>query len=83
MSKNKKQKKEKVIWYDDNSTLADMSSVNPRGTKKEEKEKPFFTSSSRDKFNTFLQTFKMMLIPTGVALLILGLLYGIMILIVS
>ena len=72
MTKEKK-KKEKVIYYDDNSTIADMSNVGKK--KKTSNQNGNYTYkktkvSEREKIKTFFQTFKMMLIPTFIALLL-------------
>ena len=76
-----KKKKEKVVWYDDNSTISDMSNVG-RGNKPSKKPttpsnyrtvKP--KSTFKDKWNTYWQTVKLMIMPTLVALLIIAVLY--------
>lgn len=68
----KKKNKEKVVYYDDNSTIADMSSVTRDGKKRVVEPKAPPTVS---KWRTFFSAFKMMLVPTGIALGVLGLLY--------
>ncbi len=76
---SKKKKKEKVIYYDDNSTIADMSNVTRIG-----QNKPTPPPAPRqktpwwEKWHTFWTTFKLMLIPTGIALTILAVLYLLM-----
>ena len=81
-NKENKPKKEKVIYYDDNRTIANMDNV--------KKSNSFLkgnnnirNSSGNEKMKTFFQAFKMMLIPTGVVLLILLILYIIFMLIGS
>ena len=78
--KKQKQKKEKVIYYDDNSTIADMSKVGRKGQTSStqqssidasgmRKVKPY--STSRDKWNTYWAAVKMMFKPM---LIVLGVL---------
>ena len=71
----KKEKKEKVIYYDDGSTISDMSPVmdSRRRLFKNDNTKP--RATEKEKFKTFFQVFKMMLVPTGVVLLVLLILY--------
>ena len=80
MSKNKK-KKEKIIYYDDNSTIADMSSVTDvKGHKKhDEYSRP--TSSFREKWATYFAAVKKMIFPMMVVLAVLLGLYLFMMLI--
>ncbi len=75
---SKKKNKEKVVYYDDNSTIADMSALNRNGQKRDNAPKAPPTVS---KWRTFWSAFKMMLIPTGIALGVLGILYLIIMLI--
>lgn len=74
MSKNKKEKKEKVIYYDDNSTIADMSAVNKKG-EKQAPPPPRVQSTAREKWRTYWNAVKTMVLPMCVALGILGILY--------
>ena len=71
----KKEKKEKVIYYDDGSTISDMSPVmdSRRRLFKNDNSKP--RATEKEKLKTFFQVFKMMLVPTGVVLLVLLILY--------
>ncbi len=71
----KKEKKEKVIYYDDGSTISDMSPVmdSRRRLFKNDNTKP--RATEKEKLKTFFQVFKMMLVPTGVVLLVLLILY--------
>ncbi len=69
----KKNNKEKIVYYDDNSTIADMSSVTRDGKPRRpvaQKAPPTVS-----KWKTFWSAVKMMLVPTGIALTVLGLLY--------
>lgn len=74
-SNKKKDKKEKVVYYDDNSTISDMSGVsgtfNPILPKKRN-DTPKAPSRFKDKWNTYWQTFRLMLIPM---LTVLGILF--------
>ena len=69
-----KKKKEKIIYYDDNSTIADMSRVNRKGEPQPPREqKP--RSTFGEKWKTYWSAVKMMLLPMCVVLLIIGILY--------
>ncbi len=71
MKKNRKekQKKEKIIYIDDNSTVADMS--NTRREKKEQKKQSTF----REKARTYFTVVKKMIFPMLVTLLALTIAY--------
>ncbi len=60
-----KKKKEKIKYYDDNSTIADMSNVGKRRriptTSEQKGGKP--PSSFKDKWTTYWETVKMMVLP--------------------
>ena len=75
MAKKEKKEKEKVIYYDDGSTISDMSPVmdSKRRLFKNDNSKP--RATEKEKLATFFQVFKMMLVPTGVVLLVLLILY--------
>ena len=76
MAEKGKKKKEKVVYIDDGRTIADMSGVD-RGASRFFDDTPSY-SSFKDKWLTFWDAFRMMLLPTlvfGVALLVL---FGIM-----
>ena len=77
MSDKDKQKKEKVVYVDDGRTIADMSGVQG-GASKYFKSTPSY-STGKEKWTTFFDAFRMMLLPTAVfggALLVLfGLMY--------
>lgn len=72
-----KKKKEKITYYDDNSTIADMSRVNRKGEKREPPP-PKPESKFKDKWATYLRAVKSMLIPMCVVLMILCVLYFIL-----
>ena len=70
----KKKKKEKGINYEDNSTIADMSSVNTRGEKRDPPP-PRRKATFKEKWNTYWRAVKMMILPLCIALIVLGVLY--------
>jgi hypothetical protein len=70
----KKKDKEKIIYYDDNSTIVDMSAVSRRGEKKYSQQPQMF-SSFGEKFKTFWNAMKMMFMPMLVVLMALCGLY--------
>ncbi len=78
-----KKKKDKVIYYDDNSTVADMSNVTRSGfsNKKSHDNKP--RATFKEKWKTYWHAVKLMLWPMCFVLAILGLLYLLMMLIFS
>ena len=80
-NKEKKKDKEKVVYYDDGSTIANMDGVKQKSIIPKTNNRP--KSTGREKIKTFFEAFKMMLIPTGVALLVLLILYLIFMLIGS
>ena len=73
MGTKKKQKKEKVVYYDDGSSISDMSEVKPSTVAKIVKSKS--KSTFGEKWKTFWEAFKMMLLPTFIALTVLLVLY--------
>ena len=75
--KQEKKKKEKIIYYDDNSTIVDMTSVNKKGEKKAPPP-PRVPSTAREKWNTYWNAVKSMVIPMFIALGILGVFYLLM-----
>ena len=89
MSKKKSKKnKEKVVYYDDNSTISDMSGVGstfngmlPNNSQKSNNNTPKVPSRFRDKWNTYWSTVKLMILPMCVVLGILAVLYLIIIVI--
>ena len=77
MSK-KIRKKEKVVYYDDGSSLADMSSVGGigrRAPKDKPQQLPKMKSGFREKWNTYWNTVKLMGFPMRVVLLIITLIF--------
>ncbi len=75
---SEKKKKEKIIYYDDGSTVSDMSEV--KGgivdkTRPKEGGKKRVNSTFGEKMRTYFTTVKMMLVPMFVVLFILALLF--------
>ena len=73
----KKKDTEKVVYYDDNSTIADMSNVTRLGQRKPKEQSPYprRKSTFKEKWRTYWSAVKMMLFPTLIALLALGIVY--------
>ena len=73
-----KKKKEKVVYVDDGRTIADMSNVKGGGASKLFKNTPSY-STGKEKWTTFFDAFRMMLLPTavfgGALLVMFGLLW--------
>lgn len=71
---NKKKKKPKTVYYDDGRSLADMSSVRGHG-----RQPSGISSGWREKWRTYFQSVKMMLLPMlvvlGLVCVAFGLLY--------
>ncbi|MDE6273504.1 MAG: hypothetical protein K2L87_00450 [Clostridiales bacterium] len=67
--KNKQKPKEKVVYYDDNSTVADMS-----GTHKKEKT-PRQKATFREKARTYFAVVRKMILPMLCTLAAFGLIY--------
>lgn len=81
--KKNRKKKEKIIWYDDNSTIADMSSV-PNGRRIKEGERSNTTkprSTFKDKWNTYWAAVRQMFLPMLCVLAVLAILYVLMMLV--
>ena len=77
MAENKnKKKKEKIVYVDDGRTIADMSNVKG-GASKYFSDTPSY-SSAKEKWTTFFDAFRMMLLPILVFGGALALLYGLM-----
>ena len=76
-----KKKIEKVTYYDDGSTISDMSNVKRGGLLSNSNNASRPKTTEKEKLKTFFKAFKMMLVPTGVALLVLLILYIIFMLI--
>ena len=69
-----KKKKEKIIYYDDNSTVVDMSSVNRKGEKQPPRP-PRVQSTASEKWRTYFASVKMMVFPMLCVLTVIGILY--------
>ncbi len=72
--KKQKPKKEKIVYIDDNSTVADMRPVDKHGARID----PPKRATAREKWQTFFAAFKMMLIPCACVLLAFTLLFVIL-----
>ena len=72
MAKQKKQKKEKIIWVDDGRTLADMSDVRSHRILREGT-----TSSPKEIWNTYWNAVKMMFKPMLVFIGGMALVFGV------
>ena len=72
-----KKKKEKIVYYDDNSTLVDMSNVTRNG-KKEAPRAPKRQSTMGEKWQTYWSSVKTMIFPMLIVLAILAVLYILM-----
>lgn len=77
MSKKPKKQKEKIVYYDDDSPIADMSSVNRTGEKKAPPP-PKIKSTAREKWRTYWTAVKSMFAPMLIVLGVIGLLYLLM-----
>ena len=75
--KKQKQKKEKPVYVDDGRTIADMSGVQGGASRFFQDNGPSY-SSFKDKWITFWDAFRMMLLPTLVVGAARALLFGIM-----
>lgn len=73
-SKKNKEKKEKVIYYDDNSTIADMSQVPGVGGKKPPANRQR-RSTFGEKWKTYWAAVRMMLLPTLIAIIVITLVF--------
>lgn len=69
--KKQKPKKEKIVYIDDNSTVADMRPVDKHGARID----PPKRATAREKRQTFFAAFKMMLIPCACVLAVFTLVY--------
>ena len=70
-----KKKKEKVVYVDDGRTIADMSNVKGGGASKLFKNTPSY-STGKEKWTTFFDAFRMMLLPTLVFVGGMAVVYG-------
>lgn len=80
MAKDKK-KKEKVIYYDDGRTVADMSNLPRKSLNFKEGDSPSYDFKS--KAQTFFGAIRLMLVPTVAVVCVLGIIYCIMYLLLS
>lgn len=71
----KKEKKEKVVYYDDNSTISDMSDVTGLKKKPRSSNAPKPPSTAKEKWKTYWSAVKTMLLPMCVVLFVLAILY--------
>ena len=72
---NKKNKKPKTVYYDDGRTIADMSYLGGRRGKEPSGMKK---SGWREKWRTYFQSVKMMLLPTLVVLGLVSIAFGLL-----
>lgn len=80
--KKSKQKKQKVVYYDDNSPIADMSSVTDIAGRKKRSTDVKPKSTAKEKWTTYFTAVKKMIFPMMVVLaVLLGLYLLIMLLI--
>jgi len=79
--KKNKVKKEKIVWYDDNSTIADMSSVPGSKLKTGKQPQQKKCSTFKEKWNTYWSAVRMMIIPMFVVLAVIAVLYVLIMLI--
>ncbi len=77
MSKKKKKNKQKVVYYDDGSTISDMSAVGRFNEKNPQRRNnaPKSASTAKEKFKTFISAVKLMVLPMLVVLAILCVLF--------
>lgn len=75
MSNKKKEKKEKVTYIDDGRTIADMSNVGNGRPKSGEGRRP---STFKDKWKTYWEAVKLMIVPMFVVIGIITAAYLIM-----
>ena len=72
---NKKKRKPKTVYFDDGRSIADMSVLNGRGKEPD----GIVKSGWREKWRTYFQSVKMMLLPMlvvlGLVCIAFGLLY--------
>lgn len=77
-----KKKKEKIIYYDDNSTISDMSNL-PNAKKKDSNDSNMHRppSTFKAKWDTYWSAVKMMFLPMCVVLAVICVLYLLLMLI--
>lgn len=74
-----KKNKKKVVYYDDNSTIADMSAVSGKKGKSNHGSK--MPSTFKDKWNTYWNAARSMVFPMLLALFVLAVIYVFLLLI--
>lgn len=78
--KKKNAPKRRVVYYDDNSTIADMSNVTAPGERPRDKNsRP--RSTFKEKWNTYWAAVKKMVGPMLIVLAVITIIFGIMLLI--
>ena len=73
--KNKKQKKNKPVYIDDGSTIADMSGIGNAGRPRREKNRSYPRASFKEMFKTYTDAVRMMFFPMLAVLGIIALAY--------
>ena len=69
--KKSNKKKQKVIYYDDNSPIADMSSVTDISGRKKRNPEQKPRSTAKEKWTTYFEAVKRMVFPMMVVLAVL------------
>ena len=79
MSKNEKKKREKITYIDDGRTIADMSFTKKgkaSSSVKDADKKP--VSTWREKWRTYFDSVKIMILPMLITLLLIGAAFGLL-----
>lgn len=71
----KKEKKQKVVYYDDGSTISDMSGVKGGLVDKTRPKKDAPTSTFGEKAKTFISAMKMMFLPMLTVLFVMTMIF--------
>lgn len=77
--KKNKTPKEKVTYYDDNSTIADMSNVTAPGERKRDRDKP--RSTAKEKWKTYWMAVRKMVGPMLIVLAVMTVVFIILMLV--
>lgn len=72
--KKNKTPKEKVVYYDDNSTIADMSNVTAPGERRRDKN-PKPRSTAKEKWKTYWAAVRKMVVPMLVVLAVMTIVF--------
>ena len=72
--KKKKAPKEKVVYYDDGSTIADMSNVTAPGERRRDKN-PKPRSTAKEKWQTYWASVKLMIGPMLIVLGVISIIF--------